>query len=227
MLVAAGSGERLAAGLPKALVPLAGVPLLVHAVRALGDAELVDGVVVVAPAADCGRVDEVLRVAGLTALAICAGGGTRQESVALGLAACPRGTRVVAVHDAARPLVSPALVDRTIAALVDPWAAVAPGLPVVDTLKVVDAARERVVSTADRRNLWAVQTPQVFAHATLTRVHARIAAGEVTDDLVLVETAGGRVRVIPGERRNFKVTYPEDLAMAEALLAAGGAPRPG
>jgi 2-C-methyl-D-erythritol 4-phosphate cytidylyltransferase len=131
------------------------------------------------------------------------------------------------VHDAARPLVSPALVDRTIAALVDPWAAVAPGLPVVDTLKVVDAARERVVSTADRRNLWAVQTPQVFAHATLTRVHARIVAGEVTDDLVLVEAAGGRVRVIPGERRNFKVTYPEDLAMAEALLAAGGVPRPG
>jgi 2-C-methyl-D-erythritol 4-phosphate cytidylyltransferase len=174
--------------------------------------------VVVAAAPDCERAAAALAEAGLPAVTVCAGGPTRQESVALGLTACPAGTVVVAVHDAARPLVSPALVDATVAALTPPWAAVAPALAVVDTLKLVDGGSGEVRRTVDRRDLWAVQTPQVFARDTLERAH-RAAAAAVTDDLALVEAAGGRVRLVEGERRNFKITFPDDLVVAEALLA--------
>lgn len=193
---------------------------MVHAVRALAAADTVDDVVVVAGAEDCDEVAAAIAAAGLAVGRVCAGGASRQDSVARGLEACPPGTTMVAVHDAARPLVTPALVDATVRALAGPWAATAPGLPVVDTLKLVDPAQgDRVVRTVDRRHLWAVQTPQVFALRTLRQVHARSAGAAVTDDLALVEAAGGRVRLVPGERTNLKVTYPEDLVVAEALLA--------
>ncbi len=221
VVVAAGSGERLGLGLPKGLVPLAGEPLIVHAVRAVAAAGSVSDVVVVAGLDDCAAVACALSTAGLDAAAVCAGGRTRSDSVRAGLSSVPRDAAVVAVHDAARPLVSPGLVDRCVVALVEPWAATAPALPVVDTLKLVDPLREAVVRTVDRRHLWAVQTPQVFGLATLRRAHARLDASEVTDDLALVETAGGRVHLVTGERRNFKITYPDDLVVAEALLAAG------
>ncbi|MBA2529762.1 MAG: 2-C-methyl-D-erythritol 4-phosphate cytidylyltransferase [Euzebyales bacterium] len=227
IVVAAGSGERLAVGSPKALVALAGQPLLVHSLRALATCQTVtDVVVVLPPEANFDRVAEQLRAAGVPPAALCPGGATRQESVSRGLECCPSGTQVVAVHDAARPLVSPRLIDRTVAALQPPWDAVAPGLPVTETLKLVDATRQGVLRTVDRRGLWTVQTPQVFGRITLERVHARVAtaAEAATDDLSLVERAGGRVRLIEGERRNFKITYPEDLALAEALLAGGGGP---
>lgn len=216
VLVAAGTGERLGAGVPKGLVELAGEPLLVHGARALLTAASVDRIVVVTGPADCRRAREALDRAGLQGVTVCAGGSTRRESVSCGLAACPRGTRVVAVHDAARPLLTAALVDRTVGALVDPWSAVAPGLPVVDTLKLT-GPHDAVLRTVDRRDLWAVQTPQVFGLGTLTRAHASD-PGAVTDDLALVESAGARVRLVPGERRNFKITYREDLDLAEAVL---------
>lgn len=219
VVVAAGSGQRLGLGMPKALVELAGEPLVVHAVRAMRSASSVADVVVVAGLADCASVASALAAAGLDVVAVCAGGATRRASVAAGLACVPRECDVVAVHDAARPLVSPTLIDRCIEALVAPWAATAPALPVVDTLKLVDPSREAVVRTVDRRHLWAVQTPQVFDRLTLQRVHARVATTDVTDDLALVELAGGRVHLVQGERRAFKITYPEDLVVAEALLA--------
>ncbi len=221
IVVAAGSGERLAAGVPKGFVVLAGEPLLVHAARAL--APSCDAVVVVVGEGQVAAAGGVLAAAGLDAF-VCAGGATRTDSVAAGLAACPSGTEVVAVHDAARPLAGERLIRRTVAALQAPWDAVAPGLQVVDTLKLVDPAREgRVVRTVDRRSLWTVQTPQVFASATLERAHVGLGGDAVTDDLELVERAGGRVRLVAGERRNLKVTFPEDLAIAAALLAAGRA----
>lgn len=229
VVVAAGSGERFGGGEAKAFLLLAGEPLLVHAVRALVDSAAIDVVVVVVGAAATARATEVLDGAGLAVARVTAGGASREESVRHGLEACPPATAVVAVHDAARPLASPGLVARTVGALGDGWVAVAPGLPVVDTLKLVDD--ERVVRTVDRRHLWTVQTPQVFSAGTLRQVHGRLPeagaapAGRaaVTDDLALVERAGGRVRLIAGERRNLKITYPEDLALAEALLAGGRA----
>lgn len=243
LIVAAGSGARFGGAAPKGFAILAGAPLLVHAVRAFANSAAISSVVlVVAPE----RVEEAVAAvdrAGLAVGAVVAGGATRGESVRRGLAACPADATVVAVHDAARPLVSGDLVARTVGALVEPWAAVAPGLPVVDTMKLVDApagvASEGgpVLRTVDRAGVWVVQTPQVFAIATLRAAHDMRAhdsraqhggqgqsdrPGEehVTDDLMLVERSGGRVRLIEGQRRNFKITFPEDLVMAEALLAS-------
>lgn len=220
LIVAAGSGERLARGGPKAFVDLGGEPLLIHAVRAFVASAAIDDVVVVIGPAHLDRAARALDRAGLPVCVIVAGGASRQESVSRGVEACPPGTATIAVHDAARPLVTEALIARTVGALVAPWAAVAPGLPVVDTVKLVDA--EQVMRTVDRRGLSVVQTPQVFSARTLRDAHARLGQ-DATDDLLLVEQAGGLVRLIPGDRRNFKVTYPEDLLIAEALLAA---PRP-
>lgn len=220
LIVAAGTGERFGGDGPKGFATLAGEPLLVHAVRTFLACAAIDTVVLVVGPDSLGVATAALDLAGLEVGAVVAGGASRQESVRRGLDACP-DARVVAVHDAARPLVSGDLVARTVAALVEPWAAVAPGLPVVDTMKLVreGAATGGVVRTVDRAGLWSVQTPQVFPMRTLAQVHAG-AAGGVTDDLMLVERAGGSVRLIPGDRRNFKVTYPEDLVIAEALLAA-------
>lgn len=213
ILVAAGSGERLGHG-PKAFVTLGGRPLLTFALEALRGANGVGPIVVVVRAADVEATADLLG-AGERAIA---GGMTRTASVGAGLAALPRGSEVVAVHDAARPLISSALIDATLQALVPPWVAVAPGLPVVDTLKQVRSGR--VKRTADRTDLWMVQTPQVFDRSTLQRVHSEIAAA-ATDDLALVEAAGGAVRLILGAREGLKITFPEDLALAEALLAGG------
>lgn len=219
VIVAAGSGQRLGAGVPKAFVEMAGAPMLVHAVTPFLQAETIAAVVVVAPRQLVARTQALLERAGVAAT-VCEGGETRQQSVSAGLDGCPQGVALVAVHDAARPLVSARLIDRTVAALADPWDAVAPGLAVTDTLKLVEHPRQAVLRTVDRQGLWAVQTPQVFRRSTLERVHARVAsaADAATDDLALVERAGGRVRLIEGERRNFKITYPEDLALAESLL---------
>lgn len=220
LVVAAGVGQRLAGDGPKAFVTLRGEPLLVHAVRAVAACEAVADIVLVVGDEHRRQAQAALRDAGLSVRAVVAGGGTRTESVSRGLVALD-DTRVIAVHDAARPLVTPELIRRTLAALVDPWAAVAPGLPVVDTVKQVGGPRAEgvdVLRTVDRRDLWNVQTPQVFSVGTLRRAHAGV-RGDATDDLTLVERAGGRVRLVEGDRRNFKVTFPEDLVMAEALLA--------
>lgn len=215
IIVAAGLGERLAAGRPKAFVELAGRTLLEHAVDAFTAATSIGQIIVVVPAGAEERSEQLVGPAVLVAT----GGATRQESVSAGLGRCDPRIRVVAVHDAARPLVSPELIDRTVAALVPPWDAVAPGVAVVDTLKAVDS-RLAVLRTVDRAGVWAVQTPQVSSRATLERVHARIApdAQAATDDLSLVERAGGRVRLVEGERRNIKITHPDDLAHAARLL---------
>lgn len=215
IIVAAGMGERLGAGRPKAFVEVAGVPMVVHAVRAFAAATAIDRIIVVVPP---GQSCSALFADDVT---VVGGGVTRQESVSNGLDACRPEARVVAVHDAARPLITPALIDRAVAALVPPWDAVAPGEPLVDTLKLVDQ-RQVVLRTVDRRGVWAVQTPQVCARAALERVHARVASGAdaATDDLSLIERAGGRVRLIDGERRNFKITHAEDLRLAEQILRA-------
>lgn len=220
VLVAAGSGARLGRAVPKAFIEVAGAPLVIHAAGALVASPLVDGLVVVVSEGAEARARDVLVAGGFDPEAVVAGGAERHESVANGLAALGTDAAVVAVHDAARPLVSPGLVTRTIQALEEPWDAVAPAVPVVDTLKLVEAGG-RVVRTVDRSGLWAVQTPQVFPRDVLVEAHARDRAG-ATDDLALVERAGGRVRVVEGERYNVKVTYAEDLDLVAALLAWRG-----
>jgi 2-C-methyl-D-erythritol 4-phosphate cytidylyltransferase len=218
LVPAAGRGERLGPGAPKALRTLGGVPLLVHAVRSLSQARDVDVVVVAAPPDQAGAVRSALASWAVPAeVLVVPGGETRRESVARALASLPDDVDVVLVHDAARPLAPSDLADAVIAAVRAGADAVVPALPVVDTIKQVDD-HNLVQATVDRASLRSVQTPQGFRRAVLADAH-RLAGGDVTDDAGLVEAAGGRVQVIAGHPEAFKVTRPIDLVFAEAVLA--------
>jgi 2-C-methyl-D-erythritol 4-phosphate cytidylyltransferase len=205
---------------------LGGVPILVHAVRALASARSIDLVVVAAPEDGVEDVVALLDEHGLldslpgrAAAQVVAGGASRQESVALALRALPDDVDVVLVHDAARPLVPTALVDSVAAAVREGADAVVPGLAVADTIKEVDAG-ERVSATLDRGRLRAIQTPQGFRRSTLAAAHAVAdPAAPATDDAGLVERNGGSVLVVAGDEEAFKVTRPLDLVLAEAVLA--------
>jgi 2-C-methyl-D-erythritol 4-phosphate cytidylyltransferase len=207
ILVAAGSGERLGAGRPKAFVVLAGRPMLewsLAAIRAAG----IDDVVVALPPGEA----EPPRCTGV------AGGATRSASVRAALAAVPPGEDVV-VHDAARPLVEPDLFRSTLAELAHADCAIA-AARVTDTIK--EAGPDgRVTATLDRSRLWAIQTPQAFRRDALERaldVPDDVLAA-ATDDAWLVERAGGTVRVVESSPANLKVTTPHDLQVAALLLA--------
>jgi 2-C-methyl-D-erythritol 4-phosphate cytidylyltransferase len=221
LLVAAGSGERLGAGRPKAFVELAGRPMLawsVDALRAAGIAEIV--VAVPPPDLAAGRDDLVA----LDDLATVPGGATRSESVRAALAAAPPGD--VVVHDAARPLVTPEHFTAALAALSDADCAIA-AAPVPDTIK--EAGEDRLVTaTLDRSRLWAIQTPQAFRRAALERALEQPdeVLAQATDDAWLVERTGGTVRVVESTPANFKVTTAHDLRIAELLLADRLPPAP-
>lgn len=216
LLVAAGRGERLGAGGPKAFVMLAGRPMYEWSLDALRAVEAIERVVVALP-------DGVAAPAGVLGVA---GGSERSHSVRAALAAAGDGPddEPVLVHDAARPLLTPEIVRRALAALADSGAdAVVAAAPVTDTIKRVEPGAAdplRVVETVDRRALWAVQTPQVFRRAALARALAQpddvLAAA--TDDAGIVEQTGGRVHVIESPRENLKVTTPVDLRLAALLL---------
>jgi 2-C-methyl-D-erythritol 4-phosphate cytidylyltransferase len=223
VVVAAGSGERLGSTLPKALVDLAGEPLVRHAVRGLADAQLPAPVVVHPPD---GRADFVAALAGVEVAALVPGGATRTGSVAAGVAALGSHVEVVVVHDAARPLTPPSVIAEVVAVVaappgVTPVLAAAPGVAVADTLK--RTAGDEVVATVDRTDLVGIQTPQVFRRPVL---EAALALGDAaTDELGLVERlrdAGelaGRIVVVPGSVWARKVTYPWDLVLLEVLAA--------
>ncbi|MEV4659019.1 2-C-methyl-D-erythritol 4-phosphate cytidylyltransferase [Micromonospora sp. NPDC049301] len=218
LVPAAGAGVRLGPGRPKALRLLGGEPLLVHAVRRLAAAPSVHTIVVAAPAAEVTAVRELL--APVAPVTVVPGGAERQASVAAALAAVPAGPAIILVHDAARALTPPELVESVAAAVRGGRDAVIPVLPVVDTIKEVDAG-EVVLGTVDRSALRAVQTPQGFRRSVLTAAHA--AAGDsLTDDAGLVEKQGIPVSCVPGSEYALKITRPFDLALAEHLLATAG-----
>lgn len=217
VLVGGGRGERLGAGRPKAFREIAGRPLLLWAAAALEAAGRVDAIVAVVPQAEIETARRLL--AGTTKLhAVVPGGTRRQDSVAEGLRAAPADfDGVVLVHDAARALVEPWLVDAVAVAAAEHGAAV-PVLEVVDTIKrVVDGA---VVGTVERATLAAAQTPQGFGFALLARAYRQAFQEGVslTDEAMAVERLGARVVAVAGSPRNRKITTPEDLLWAEALL---------
>lgn len=214
---AAGRGERLGPGAPKALRHLGGSPLLVHAVKALAASRSVDSIVVVAPADDVDDTLTLLADVSGADIRVVAGGSTRTESVACGLVVLPDDVDVVLVHDAARPLVPLALIDAVASAVRAGASAVVPGIPVADTIKSIDADGN-VTATLDRASLRAIQTPQGFDRATLVTAYSR-ATEAATDDAGLVEAIGVDVLVIPGDEEAFKITRPLDLVLAEAVLA--------
>ncbi|MFI6898749.1 2-C-methyl-D-erythritol 4-phosphate cytidylyltransferase [Streptomyces sp. NPDC050256] len=228
VIPAAGRGVRLGPGAPKALRALGGTPMLIHAVRAMAASRHVSLVVVVAPPEGAPEVRHLLDEHALperTDFLVVPGGGTRQESVKLGLDALPEDVGVVLVHDAARPLVPVDTVDAVIEAVRDGAPAVVPALPLADTVKEVEPGApgepEPVLSTPVRARLRAVQTPQGFDRDTLMRAHEEVAvSGEgATDDAGMVERLGAPVVVVPGHEEAFKVTRPLDLVLAEAVLA--------
>jgi 2-C-methyl-D-erythritol 4-phosphate cytidylyltransferase len=206
IVVAAGTGERF--GEAKQFARLDGARLVDRSVAAASVA--CDAVVVVLPPG----VDWD----GEPVAAAVAGGTTRSASVRAGLAAVPASATVVVVHDAARPCASPELFAAVVAAVRAGADAAVPGLPIADTVKRVDG--DRITETLARTELVAVQTPQAFAAAALRAAHE--AGGDATDDAALVEAAGGRAVVVPGEPANLKITRPEDLRVAAALTAERG-----
>ncbi|MGL5927917.1 MAG: 2-C-methyl-D-erythritol 4-phosphate cytidylyltransferase [Dermatophilaceae bacterium] len=216
VVVAAGSGARLGAGLPKAFAELAGRPLLGHVLDTLGGWPRLGGLVLVVPEAfgDLGAA----RWRGIRppdGARVVPGGGDRTASVSRGLAALDPACEVVLVHDAARCLTPLGLFDRVADAIHDGAAGAVPGLPVSDTVKTVDADGY-VTGTPDRATLRAVQTPQGFDREVLVAAHA--SGLTATDDAALVERLGHRVRVVAGDPLAFKITTPDDLRLAERFL---------
>lgn len=209
VIVAAGRGERLGLDRPKAFAKLNDRPLLAESLERLEWSEWIDSIVVAAPPdweepvillaeeLGCGKV-----------VAAVPGGETRAASVRAALAEVPEDAAVVLVHDAARPVLPEEVVDRLLSALNEGWDGVVPGLPIDDTVKRVERDQE-VVETLDRGGLVVVQTPQAFVWPALR--DAMAAGVEATDCAALVEARGGRIKVVPGDRRLLKVTDGADL----------------
>ena len=215
---AAGSGERLAAGVPKAFFHLDGHTLVERAVSGLLESGVVDRVVVAVPADRTGQAKLIL---GREAT-IIAGGANRRESVSRALAAVADSEEpnFVLVHDAARALTPPGLVVRVVEALRAGHSAVVPALPLSDTVKAVDA-NGVVLGTPERAGLRAVQTPQGFATELLLRAYQRAAdlpGADFTDDASMVEHIGGQVQVVDGDPLAFKITTRWDILLAQAIV---------
>ncbi len=212
---AAGRGERLGGGQPKALREIGGTTMLEHAVASLLAAPSVGLVVVAAPPADVERIQGLLG----GGCSVVAGGSTRSHSVRLALAALPAGGSldVVLVHDAARPFVPVSVIEAVVAAVRGGHDAVVPVVPLPDTVKRV-APDGRIQETVPRGDLYGAQTPQGFRPAVLRAAHAHDQP-DATDDAVLIERQGTAVWTVPGSELAFKVTTPVDLERAQALLA--------
>lgn len=219
IIAAAGEGMRLGAG-PKAFVPLGGAPMLAHSLIAFAKASAIEAIVLAVPPE---REEEARSIASSTVPAarveVVAGGGSRQDSVRSALAIVPDHVYSIVVHDAARPLVTVELIESALEGLEIEMASIV-AVPERDTLK-----RERdgrVLETVPRAGLWRAQTPQAFRTGPLRRAHERAVADRVegTDDAMLLERIGVDIAIMPGDERNVKVTTPDDLALAEALLAA-------
>jgi 2-C-methyl-D-erythritol 4-phosphate cytidylyltransferase len=213
VLAAAGSGERLGAERPKAFVRLGDRPLLAESLERLDASGWVDAIVVAAPP---GWEEPVILLAeelgcGKVSAAV-AGGPTRAASVRAALAEVPEEAAVVLVHDAARPLLPEDVIERVLAPLSEGWDGAVPAVPVPDTVKRVRG--DEVVETLDRSELVLVQTPQAFVAAVLRDA----AEGEGSDCASLVESRGGRVKVVPGDPRLLKVTSPADLEVVASWL---------
>lgn len=245
VIVAAGSGQRLGHGIPKARVPLGGEPMLAHAIRGVVKAGIATQICIAVPQDDAAMVEICHQLAAESGAGpdmvwnVVDGGTDRSDSVRAALAVIDSGVATVLVHDAARPLTPSGVFDRVVAALRDGAKAVIPALAVADTIKTVTPAElpatgagvEKVSGTPVRHLLRAVQTPQGFELDTLRRAHAyaltldAAAAAQITDDAMLVEAIGEDVYVVQGSTHSLKITTPMDLLLGEAMLQGPLRPR--
>jgi len=223
VLVAAGRGERMGGSRPKAFLEIAGQPMLLRAARGLAACPAVEALVAVVPRDEQENARRLLEpLAKLRA--VVPGGSRRQDSVLEGMKQAPDGfDGILIVHDAARPLVEPALVAAVVAKAREVGAAL-PVLALPDTVKRVDAGR--VVETLERRELFGAQTPQAFRFSLLVRAYEEAFRDRVTltDEAMAVERLGEPVAVVPGSETNRKLTTPEDLAWAEAVAQRSTVP---
>jgi 2-C-methyl-D-erythritol 4-phosphate cytidylyltransferase len=215
VIVAAGRGERLGLDRPKAFANLNGRPLLAESLERLESSEWVNSIVVAAPPDWEEPVILLAEELGCSkVLSVVPGGSSRAASVRAGLAEVSEDAAVTLVHDAARPVLPEEVVERLMTTLNEGWDGVVPGLPVADTVKRLDG--DQVVETLDRGSLVGAQTPQAFVSSALR--DAAAGDDDATDCAALVEARGGRVKVVPGDRRLMKVTEPADLELAATWL---------
>lgn len=222
IIVAAGEGRRVGAGISKVYLPIGGRALLLRTLDQFSRAKTVNNVIVVIAERDLDRCRSLLGSdpqAPKQSWILQTGGSSRQESVNRGLKKISSECDVVVIHDGARPFVSAELIDRVIDE-VSTRKAVVVGVPVRDTIKVISGDRQ-ILSTPPRDCLWEIQTPQAFERKLILEAHKAAADQDATDDASLVERLGKPVYVIDGERTNIKITLPEDLLFAEALVASG------
>jgi 2-C-methyl-D-erythritol 4-phosphate cytidylyltransferase len=218
VLAGAGRGERLGSERPKAFARLAGRPLLAESLERLEGSDWIDAIVVAAPPDWEEPSILVAEEIGAGKVSSCVtGGDSRSESVKRALGEVPDDAAVVLVHDAARPLLTEAVIERVLAPLGGGWDGAVPGMPVSDTIKRVEG--ERVVETLPRDELTAVQTPQAFVASALREALSGDLAG-ASDCASLVEAHGGRIKVVEGDRRLLKVTDADDLALVESWIAS-------
>ena len=220
IIVAAGSGVRLGSGAPKAFVKIGGSTMLSYSLRAIAQVAAITEVVIAVPAGFETAARAEAAAAGLgVPVKITPGGSERQDSVRIALGLTSSESELVVVHDAARPLATPAIFEACLAAAARAGGAIA-AIPVADTLKrVADSA---ITATVARAGLWQAQTPQAFQRAALVAAHRGAVSEEIvaTDDADLVERTGIRVEVVEASTANIKITTPSDLAIVEAIIAA-------
>ena len=227
IIVAAGEGRRLGGAIPKSLRPIAGRPLVLRTLDRFFSAQSVEEVILVVGGKELGQSRALLEAdpnLSRRRWTLQAGGDSRQESVRRGLEKLEADCEIVLIHDGARPFISPALIDRCVHQTYRTGAVVI-GVPAKETIKVV-SPEHWVQGTPARSTLWAIQTPQVFRKEILLEAHERgmREAIEATDDAMLVERIGRPVFLVEGERTNIKITVPEDILLAEALVREGRVP---
>jgi 2-C-methyl-D-erythritol 4-phosphate cytidylyltransferase len=221
IIVAAGEGRRIGATTPKIFLPLCGRTMMLRTLDRFFAARSIGRIVIVVAAHQLSRAEAMLQADAASRnrpWVLQSGGATRQESVRRGLEKTGDEADIIAIHDGARPFVSPALIDRCVEAARDKGAVVV-GLPVRDTIKMVSADRW-IETTPPRDSLFEIQTPQVFRREIISAAHAWAAREkiEATDDAMLVEKSGERVFLLDGEKTNFKITLPDDIWLAETLI---------
>ncbi|MGE0268015.1 MAG: 2-C-methyl-D-erythritol 4-phosphate cytidylyltransferase [Candidatus Omnitrophota bacterium] len=216
----AGLGVRMGKSVPKTLLNLNGVPMIVHTLRAFERCKTIDAVVLVVHPDYAEQYRQTVEKNGITKVKeYITGGKTRCESVGNGLTYVDPDCGIIVVHDGARPLVTPELIDKTVNLCIIEKAVVT-GVPVTQTIKKIDVSESVVERTLNREELWAIQTPQAFHKGILIEAYEQAKSLDAPDDAALVEQVGIRVKVLLGDVLNIKITTPEDMAIAEKLLSA-------
>jgi 2-C-methyl-D-erythritol 4-phosphate cytidylyltransferase len=220
IIVAAGAGSRIGSHKPKQFLEIHGKPIIIHTLERFEACPVIDEILLVLPESELDTFRQVLEKFSIKKIAkIVAGGVTRAESVSNGLKAAGEQTKIVAVHDGARPLVTVDEISRTIASAVKSGAA-CPVAPITDTIKEV--SDEKITRTVDRSHLRRALTPQAFRVDILKKAFENADLSEsITDECYLVEKLGVEIATVEGSPRNIKITHPEDLMLAELFLKTG------